>query len=123
MVEATKLSLPGADKVTYTDYNIWQVSKELPEGIYELTANGQKTRVQLHDGFWTVLLLSPMVCLAAQALFDDYAKAGMEYYEATDKVANLVGQRGEFEDAKNHAEQMHEKCCVARLALGTADAT
>jgi len=58
-----------------------------------------------------------MICPTAQALFEDYAEAAMEYFEATDKLADLAGQHGKFEEAKNHAEQVREKCNVARLAL------
>jgi hypothetical protein len=32
-----------------------------------------------------------MVCPSVEALFEDYAKAALEYFEATDKVANLAG--------------------------------
>jgi hypothetical protein len=58
-----------------------------------------------------------MVCPAAQALFEDYAKAAMEHCEATDKLSNLVGRHGQFEQQKEDVERAHEKCSVARLAL------
>src|SRR5258708_4063742 len=64
-----------------------------------------------------VPLLSCMVCPAAQALFEDYAKAAMEHFEATAKLANLVGQHGQFEEQKECVERVHEKCSDARLAL------
>jgi hypothetical protein len=58
-----------------------------------------------------------MVCPAAQALFEDYAKAAMEHFEVTAKLANLVGQHGQFEEQKECVERVHEKCSAARLAL------
>ena len=41
-----------------------------------------------------------MGCPAAQALFEDYAQAAMEHFEATDTLSNLVGQHGLFEERK-----------------------
>ncbi len=64
-----------------------------------------------------MLLLSRMGCPAAQALFEDYAKAAMEHFEAADKLSNLVGQHGLFEEQKEDVERAHEKCSAARLAL------
>jgi hypothetical protein len=29
----------------------------------------------------------------------------MEYFEATDKLANLAGQHGKFEEARDHADR------------------
>jgi hypothetical protein len=58
-----------------------------------------------------------MVCPAAQALFEDYAKATMKHFEASDKLSNLVGQHGLFEEQKVDVERAHEKCSAARLAL------
>jgi len=45
-----------------------------------------------------VLLFCRMGCPAAQALFEDYAQAAMEHFEATDTLSNLVGQHGLFEE-------------------------
>ncbi len=64
-----------------------------------------------------MLLLSRMGCPAAQALFEDYAQAAMEHFEAVDKLSNLVGQHGPFAEQKEDAERTHEKCSAARLAL------
>ena len=58
-----------------------------------------------------------MGCPAAQDLFEDYAKATMEHFEAADTLSNLVGQHGLFEEQKEDVERAHEKCSVARLAL------
>jgi hypothetical protein len=58
-----------------------------------------------------------MACSTAVILFDDYAKAAMEYFAATEKLANLAGQPGNFEEAKRQAEQIREKCGAARQAL------
>jgi len=48
-----------------------------------------------------------MVCPAAQALFEDYAKTAMEHFEAVDKLSNLVGQHGPFAEQKEDAERTH----------------
>ena len=46
-----------------------------------------------------------MECPTAGALFDDYARATVEFFEATDKLGNVVGQHGKFAAEKMHAEQ------------------
>jgi hypothetical protein len=51
-IDAIKASLQGTDAFTYTNYSIGWASKELPEGVYELNANWENTRVQLRNGFW-----------------------------------------------------------------------
>ncbi len=58
-----------------------------------------------------------MACSTAAILFDNYAKAAMEYFGATEELANLAGQHGKFEEAKKHAEQIREKCSATRQAL------
>jgi len=51
-IAATKVTLPGGSEFAYTDYDILRVSKELPEGNYEVTALGQTFRVRLKDRHW-----------------------------------------------------------------------
>ena len=58
-----------------------------------------------------------MLCPTAKALFENYANAAMEQFEAADALATLVGQHGQFEEAKKHAEQAHAKCSIAHMAL------
>jgi hypothetical protein len=58
-----------------------------------------------------------MACPTATTLFDDYARAAMPYFEATDTLATLVGQHGLFVEEKRIAEQAREKCSIAHLAL------
>ena len=58
-----------------------------------------------------------MGCPAAQALFEDYAQAAMEHFDATDKLSNLVGQHGPFEEQREYTQQALEKYSTARLAL------
>jgi hypothetical protein len=41
----------------------------------------------------------------------------MEHVQAAGKLATLVGQHGQFEEAKKYAERTREKCSIARLAL------
>jgi hypothetical protein len=54
-----------------------------------------------------------MVCPAAQALFEEYAKAAIKHFEAANKLSNLVGQHGLFEEQKEDVERAHEKCSAA----------
>ena len=58
-----------------------------------------------------------MACPTAKILFENYANAATEQFEAADTLATLVGLHGQFEEAKKHAERAHKKCSIARLAL------
>jgi hypothetical protein len=58
-----------------------------------------------------------MDCSIAINPFENLASAANEYFDATGKLANLVGQHEEFAKGKRHAESMREKCRAARLAL------
>jgi hypothetical protein len=58
-----------------------------------------------------------MACPTATNLFEAYASAVVELFEATDRLASLIGQHGAFEEEKEHAEQVREKCNAACLAL------
>src|SRR5258708_11088927 len=58
-----------------------------------------------------------MLCPTAKVLFENYANAAREQFEAADALATLVGQHGQLEEAKKHAEQAHEKCSAAHMAL------
>jgi hypothetical protein len=51
-VTAVKVSLPGANEFTHTHYDITAVSKQLPEGRYELTVHGESIPIKLENGFW-----------------------------------------------------------------------
>ena len=48
----TKVSLPGTSEFAYANYSIQQVSKQLPEGNYEILVNGETIRLRFHNGFW-----------------------------------------------------------------------
>jgi hypothetical protein len=58
-----------------------------------------------------------MACSAAAALFDDYARATIEFFEATDSLANVVGQHDRFVAEKVRVELAGERCRAAHLAL------
>ena len=58
-----------------------------------------------------------MDCSIARNLFDDLTRATDKYFDATDKLANLVGQHEKFAEEKRYAESMREKCRAARLAF------
>ena len=41
----------------------------------------------------------------------------MEYFEAAETLANLIGRHDEFEEAEKVAEEKHAECEAAHLAL------
>jgi hypothetical protein len=49
-VSARKITPPKASVARYIDYSISQVSQELPDGRYELMANGESIRAGQDDG-------------------------------------------------------------------------
>ena len=53
-VSAMKVTAPDTGAVYYTDYAISHVSVELPDGKYELLANGESILVILCKGSWIV---------------------------------------------------------------------
>ncbi len=53
--------------------------------------------------------MSSMSCPTARALFEDYSRATIELFEATDNLSVLVGRHEEFAEAKKHTDQMHAK--------------
>jgi hypothetical protein len=52
MVSAVEVTLGGTSESAYIDHSISSVSKMLPEGEYELVANGEKSRIRLKNGSW-----------------------------------------------------------------------
>jgi hypothetical protein len=52
MVSAVEVTLGGTSESAYIDHSISSVSKMLPEGDYELVANGEKSRIRLKNGSW-----------------------------------------------------------------------
>jgi hypothetical protein len=56
-------------------------------------------------------------CVTADALLDNHFKATEEYFEAADKLSNLVRSRDEFVEATLRIEQASTKCLLTRLAL------
>jgi hypothetical protein len=52
-VRAIKVCLPGKPSVfEYVSYSIENVSKPLPDGIYELAAQGKTSAVRNNNGDW-----------------------------------------------------------------------
>jgi hypothetical protein len=54
-VLATKVSLPGGGPgaVAYCEYDIKNVSKALPDGVYQLLARGETTSLRhTKEGYW-----------------------------------------------------------------------
>ena len=51
-VSAVQVTLGGTNESAYTDYSVSNVSQMLPDGDYELFANGNKSRVRLKDEAW-----------------------------------------------------------------------
>ena len=51
-VFATQVTVPGTGIVRHTDYSIGEVTLELPDGQYELSANGESILVIRRSGSW-----------------------------------------------------------------------
>lgn len=51
-VSATKVRLHGANVAAYADYSIDDVSEDLPDGNYSVTANGETISIARRNGFW-----------------------------------------------------------------------
>jgi hypothetical protein len=53
-VRATKVELAGSagSVFEYADFSIENVSKNLPEGVYQITAFGKTQAVRYKNGFW-----------------------------------------------------------------------
>jgi hypothetical protein len=52
-VKAIKVSLPGEPSAfDYVDFSIENVSKKLPEGVYQVFAFGRTIPVRYANGFW-----------------------------------------------------------------------
>ena len=68
--------------------------------------------------------MSGMSCPNARALFEDYSRATIEFFEATDKLSALVGRHEEFAKAKKHTgpgvREMPRFPSSFRTALGRA---
>lgn len=56
-------------------------------------------------------------CSTADALFEHYISATMEYFEAAYSLSNLVGLHDQFVVAKRQTEQAGAKCRDALLAI------
>ena len=52
VVSAVEVTLSGTSESAYVDHSISNVSKMLPDGDYELVANGEKSRIRLKNGSW-----------------------------------------------------------------------
>jgi hypothetical protein len=53
-----------------------------------------------------------MECPTAQAFFEKYSVAATEYFDAADKLSNLVGSHGEFvaaQDSLLAADRLHRR--------------
>jgi hypothetical protein len=52
-VRATKVSLPGEASVfEYVDYSVENVTKPLPDGVYQLLAQGKTISLRNRNGSW-----------------------------------------------------------------------
>jgi hypothetical protein len=58
-----------------------------------------------------------MSCRATFTLFEEYSKATVEFFAATDKLTAVVGQHDDFARFMAIAEDAHAKCRGTRLAL------
>lgn len=58
-----------------------------------------------------------MKCSTANTLLNEYAQAATVYFEASEKLASLVGQHRQFEAEQKRVAHLREKCSMARSAL------
>ena len=63
------------------------------------------------------VLCCAMECPISAKLLETYSEAAIGYFEAAETLANLIGQHGEFADAKKVAEGKYAECEAAHLAL------
>jgi hypothetical protein len=91
-------------------------SELLSSRLKKLVANERAGRQSLNKDF-QCFYYPVWYAPAAQALFEDYAKAAMEHFEATEKLSGVVGQHGPFNEQNEYTERAREKCNAARLAL------
>lgn len=62
-------------------------------------------------------MISDVPCPTADSLFDKFAEATHEHFEATDNLSMLTGQHEGFADAKKVVDEMRLKARAAREAL------
>jgi hypothetical protein len=60
-----------------------------------------------------------MECAMADTLLDNYAKATLEYFDASETILAFVGSHTQFEQARLRARQTYAKRESARSALET----
>ena len=58
-----------------------------------------------------------MKCPRAETLLEEFSVAAMEYFDADDDLANLVGPDDGSEVAKRYAQLVYAKCREALSAL------
>ena len=51
-IEAIKVTIPGGGASALTGKRVVGVSKELPEGVYHLSINGEVSAVRYSNGHW-----------------------------------------------------------------------
>ena len=60
-----------------------------------------------------------MECLKADALFKHFIRATKAHVVATEILANLIGSRERFAEARLHVEKTYAECKAAQSALET----
>jgi hypothetical protein len=58
-----------------------------------------------------------MECPIAGNLLEAYSKATMDYFEATERLANLAGEHALFAEGERAAKEKSAECRAAHLAL------
>jgi hypothetical protein len=56
-------------------------------------------------------------CLTGRALYEEFARATREYFDAARNLYNFVGVHEQFAASERHAEEAFRKCHTAHLAL------
>lgn len=52
VIRALEVRLLGTDAVAYTQYRVEQLSKSLPDGVYDIVVNGETQRAKYQNGHW-----------------------------------------------------------------------
>jgi hypothetical protein len=52
VVRALEVRLLGTDAIAYTQYRVEDVSKPLPDGLYDIIVNGETQKVRYQNGHW-----------------------------------------------------------------------
>jgi hypothetical protein len=86
-------------------------------GVFAPNCLDKATQFDVLPPSFTTSDNSTMECPNAKLLFENYAETAVKYFEAVDKLPDLVGQHERFHESKKNSELALERCRPARRAL------